>query len=81
MQKIIAKYALTQGGWKANVEISIENGRIAVIRPVSANVLPTVGLALPAPMNLHSHSFQRAMSGLTEGRGPSRATVFGHGEG
>ncbi|WP_435140952.1 formimidoylglutamate deiminase [Pseudopelagicola sp. nBUS_19] len=76
MQKIIAKYALTQGGWKANVEISIENGRIAVIRPVSANVLPTVGLALPAPMNLHSHSFQRAMSGLTEGRGPESCDSF-----
>lgn len=76
MQKIVAKQALTQNGWKANVEIGIEDGRIAFIQPASAGANPTVGLALPAPLNLHSHAFQRAMSGLTEARGPDPRDSF-----
>ena len=35
-----------------------------------------VGLLLPAPVNLHSHAFQRAMAGLTESRGPDPRDSF-----
>ncbi|WP_300057597.1 formimidoylglutamate deiminase [uncultured Roseobacter sp.] len=76
MRKIVAKQALTQSGWEANVEIGIEGERIAHIQPASEGAVPTVGLALPAPLNLHSHAFQRAMSGLTEARGPDPSDSF-----
>jgi formimidoylglutamate deiminase len=76
MQKIIAKQALTQNGWERDVEIGIKDGRIAHIRPAPVGINATVGLALPAPLNLHSHAFQRAMSGLTEARGPDPKDSF-----
>lgn len=76
MQKIVTKQALTENGWEANVEIGIKDGRIAHIRPAPHGATPTVGLALAAPLNLHSHSFQRAMSGLTEARGPDPSDSF-----
>ena len=66
MQKIVAKQALTQNGWEANVEIGMEAGRIVHVQPAPEGAASTVGLALPATLNLHSHAFQRAMSGLTE---------------
>ncbi len=76
MEKIIAKQALTQNGWESNVEIGIADGRIADIRPAPEGMAPSVGIALPAPLNLHSHAFQRAMSGLTEARGPDPSDSF-----
>lgn len=76
MHKIYAKQALTQSGWEENVEIGINDGRIVRIQPSPVGAAPTVGLALPAPLNLHSHAFQRAMSGLTEARGPDPSDSF-----
>ncbi len=80
MEKIIAKQALTKNGWENDVEIGIEGGRVAYIRPAplgaTDGVTSTVGMALPAPLNLHSHAFQRAMSGLTEARGPDPSDSF-----
>lgn len=35
-----------------------------------------VGALLPAPVNLHSHAFQRAMAGMTERRGPNGRDTF-----
>ena len=35
-----------------------------------------VGVLLPAPVNLHSHAFQRAMAGLSECRGPDPTDTF-----
>jgi formimidoylglutamate deiminase len=35
-----------------------------------------VSVLLPAPSNVHSHSFQRAMAGLTERRGPDVSDSF-----
>jgi len=35
-----------------------------------------VGILLPAPVNLHSHAFQRAMASLTERRGPDPRDSF-----
>jgi len=61
---IRARRALTAAGWRDNVAVRLEEGRIAEILeadgPADADVL------LPAPGNLHSHAFQRAMAGLTE---------------
>ncbi|MFO1202914.1 MAG: formimidoylglutamate deiminase [Tabrizicola sp.] len=63
-----AATALLPDGWARDVRITIEGGRIASI---SAGVAPegvALGCLLPAPVNLHSHTFQRAMAGLTEAR-------------
>lgn len=76
MIKITAKQALTKTGWQNDVEIGVENGRISYIKPASRGADISVSLLLPAPLNLHSHAFQRAMSGLTEARGPDASDSF-----
>ena len=69
MTKIWAKQALTAEGWKSDVAITIDNaGKIAAVDNNSVPSGHQVGFALPAPANLHSHGFQRALAGLTEAR-------------
>ncbi|MGI9394791.1 MAG: formimidoylglutamate deiminase, partial [Boseongicola sp.] len=77
MQKIHAKQALTSSGWESSIEILVSNdGRIEAIAPQTGSPDTSVDLALPAPTNLHSHTFQRAMAGLTETRGPDPKDSF-----
>lgn len=78
MQTIWAEQALLSTGWAHDVSVTLEGGRIAAVQ---ANSLPDpkatrVGTLLPAPTNLHSHAFQRAMAGLTERRGPDPRDSF-----
>lgn len=61
-----AATALLPDGWATDVRIRVEAGRIAEVTPGVPGQGP--GVVLPAPVNLHSHTFQRAMAGLTEGR-------------
>ena len=61
-----AKTALLPEGWAKDVRIRVEDGRIAEVTVGVPG--PGHGVILPAPVNLHSHTFQRAMAGLTEGR-------------
>lgn len=63
-----AATALLPNGWARDVRIRIEAGRIAEATPGVAGSGTAHGVILPAPVNLHSHSFQRAMAGLTEAR-------------
>ena len=73
-----AKTALTAQGWADDVIVEIDTaGRIASVAtgPAPANARQ-VGILLPAPTNLHSHAFQRAMAGLTEARGPDPQDSF-----
>ena len=77
MKKISAKQALTQKGWQENVTISInDSGRIAALESGVETGRDTLDLVLPAPLNLHSHAFQRAMAGLTETRGLDSGDSF-----
>lgn len=77
MQKIAAKQVLTDKGWQTDVTLTIgENGQIQSISAGIESNLPTHDLLLPAPTNLHSHSFQRAMAGWTEARGPNPQDSF-----
>ena len=77
MKKISAKQALTEAGWVRDVSIHIgADGRIAHIGKADGGAEVAVDLALPAPVNLHSHTFQRAMAGLTETRGPDPRDTF-----
>ena len=67
---IFAKQAKLSTGWASNVRVTHADGRITDIAP---NQTPDahdtcVDTLLPALANLHSHSCQRAMAGMTEYR-------------
>ena len=68
---IHAERALLPGGWAADVGVRVEGGRIVSVGTGGAGPAAgglRVGCLLPAPVNLHSHAFQRAMAGMTERR-------------
>ena len=67
---IFANRALLATGWAENVRLDIDNGRIGAIgaNATSQSGDIRVDTLLPALANLHSHSFQRAMVGMTEYR-------------
>jgi formiminoglutamate deiminase len=74
MTTLFAPLALMPEGWARDVRVTLEEGRIAA---VAAGVTPQDGdqrlegrALLPALPNLHSHTFQRAMAGMTGLRGP-----------
>lgn len=75
MPALFAPLALLPDGWARDVRITLDGGRITGIEPhaevvVGDRILGRRAL-LPAPSNLHSHAFQRAMAGMTERRGPA----------
>lgn len=77
MQILWAKQALTDNGWEKDVRITIApDGRIADVAANSSVEGQQLDLVLPAPGNLHSHAFQRAMAGLTEYAGNSTKDSF-----
>lgn len=51
-------------------------GRIAALTDKAGAATAYFDILLPAPANVHSHSFQRAMAGLTEYRGDSAHDDF-----
>lgn len=78
MTTIWAEQALLPQGWARDVCVTLTGDQIAGVQtdipcPPGAH---RVGALLPAPTNLHSHAFQRAMAGLTEARGPDPADSF-----
>ena len=77
MQIIHAKQVLTPSGWRSETQVTIDDdGRITSVGAQSEPPTHNVALLLPAPLNLHSHAFQRAMAGLTEARGPDPSDSF-----
>ncbi|MEP3891298.1 MAG: formimidoylglutamate deiminase [Hellea sp.] len=75
MKKIWAKQALVSGEWHDNVLVEVDTA--GHISSVSLNISKSslsgevhlCGILCPAPANIHSHAFQRAMAGMTERRG------------
>jgi formimidoylglutamate deiminase len=65
---LFAETALLPDGWARDVRIRIEGGRIVEVTTGAAREGEAHACLLPAPVNLHSHTFQRAMAGMTEGR-------------
>jgi formimidoylglutamate deiminase len=66
-----AKAALLSNGWAENVRFHISDGLISTI---DTGAEPDANderhdVIVPTTPNLHSHAFQRAMSGMTEVRG------------
>jgi formimidoylglutamate deiminase len=72
---LFAHQAWLPDGWQENVRLEWDDsGNLQSVQP-NAACLPedqVAGIVLPGMINLHSHSFQRAMGGLTEkaGDGP-----------
>jgi formiminoglutamate deiminase len=68
-KSLFFRHALLPDGWAENVALHIGAGRITSLETGAAANGPAYGIGLPGMANLHSHSFQRAMAGLTEIRG------------
>ncbi|MCA2010964.1 formimidoylglutamate deiminase [Cereibacter sphaeroides] len=76
--RLHAAQALLPDGWAKDVAVTLQGTRIGEVT-VGAAPMPgdkRLDALLPAPANLHSHAFQRAMAGMTERRGPSGSDSF-----
>ena len=77
MPLIHARDALLPTGWAQDVRIDVApDGMIRAVTAGARIPADAHDLLLPAPANLHSHAFQRAMAGLTETRGPDPRDSF-----
>lgn len=73
MVALHAAAALLPTGWASDVAIELDGARIVSVTP-GAVPDPSAeyhAVIVPAVGNLHSHAFQRAMSGLAEQSGPT----------
>ncbi len=73
---IFAKTALLPTGWVQDVLVHLKAGRIARVETGAQAAGCRVDILLPAMVNLHSHTFQRAMAGMTERRGPGQDSFW-----
>ncbi len=76
--KIHANHVLSGQNWLKNCRITSVNGRIAEIQE-GASIEPadySVDVMLPSIGNLHSHTFQRAMAGMTEFRAAGKENFW-----
>ena len=78
---IFARQALLPAGWARDVAVTIDrDGRIGSVTSgvtaAASSANHVLDILLPAPVNVHSHGFQRAMAGLTERRGPDPEDSF-----
>ena len=78
MPSIYAAQALLPSGWTSNVRVEIAGsdiiGVFAGFAPGSGDT--RVDYLLPSIANTHSHSFQRAMAGMTERRSEAKDTFW-----
>ncbi len=75
---LFLEHALLPEGWSRNVRITIAGGTIqSVEKNVPAEGAERVsGIGVPGVPNVHCHSFQRAMAGLAERRGPANDSFW-----
>ncbi|TYC48257.1 formimidoylglutamate deiminase [Rhodobacterales bacterium] len=78
---IFAEKALLPDGWADNVSVAFgPDGRISSVvadAPEKSDAATQrAAILLPAPVNLHSHAFQRAMAGMSERRGSEPRDSF-----
>ena len=71
MAALFARHALMPEGWRQNIRVVVEGGKIASVHDMAVAQPGDVHTSalIPAMPNLHSHTFQRAMAGMTETRG------------
>ncbi|PZT88240.1 MAG: formimidoylglutamate deiminase [Citromicrobium sp.] len=74
---ISARQILTPSGWLADHAIHFDDcGVITEVSSRGFDGSKALGTALPGMANVHTHSFQRAMAGLAESRGPDASDDF-----
>lgn len=75
---IFARSALIGDAWFQDVRVEIREGEITSVTADSTAVDGDTGVQvlLPALSNLHSHTFQRAMAGMTEYRAAGRESFW-----
>ena len=74
---ISAQQILAPSGWLADgVVIFDDTGHIESVSSEGFEPDRALGTLLPGMANVHTHSFQRAMAGLAESRGPDGADDF-----
>jgi formimidoylglutamate deiminase len=80
MKQLFARHALLPNGWATDVLIEWDaDGAIKAVTPgaqAPASGVELVEYALPGMINLHSHSFQRALGGRTEKAGNSKDSFW-----
>lgn len=76
--KVFANRAYLGAGWAHDVRLVIHAGEISEISTQAQSEVGDIRVdtLLPALSNLHSHSFQRAMAGMTEFRAKSRESFW-----
>jgi formiminoglutamate deiminase len=75
---IHASCALLPDGWRSDVRVTLDDGRIGT---VASGVPPAAGdvrtdCLLPGLPNVHSHAFQRGFAGLAQRRGTGRDSFW-----
>jgi len=79
MSRLYARHALLPEGWRQDVLIAWNAAGDIDALDVGAAApqgVETVAYALPGMINLHSHSFQRALGGRTEKAGDSKDSFW-----
>ncbi|MYM74823.1 formimidoylglutamate deiminase [Duganella sp. FT134W] len=78
MSKLFARHALLPDGWANDVLIEWDaGGAVTAVTPGAAAAgVESIEYALPGMINLHSHSFQRALGGRTEKAGDSKDSFW-----
>ena len=79
MNQLFARHALLPDGWRADVLLEWNQaGDLVAVTPGSAPAagIECVEYAVPGMVNLHSHSFQRALGGRTEFAGDSHDSFW-----
>lgn len=76
--KVFAKRAYIGSTWAHDVRLTLHDGKITQIETSVQTEADDicVDTLLPALSNLHSHSFQRAMAGMTEFRATGRESFW-----
>ena len=72
-RRLFLESALLPSGWARDVALDVDGGWITAVAADAPRLdrETIAGVALPGLPNLHSHTFQRAMAGLAETRGPT----------
>ena len=78
MTSLFATKALLPEGWRDNVRLTLDGGRIGAIKAgmTAAADDELAGFVIPGLCNAHSHAFQRAMAGHAEQRSPAGRDSF-----
>ena len=76
-QTLFAEQALLPSGWAQDVLVEIgSTGRVERVESGARPRGRRISTLLPAPTNLHSHAFQRAMAGMSEHRSSQTRDTF-----